>query len=70
MDFNIMALIATGLSAIVIVLNSIGLEMYTKMCYNSMMPTQENLVTNANETMPVKEVAPNASLNWVGNCGK
>ncbi|XP_057367253.1 uncharacterized protein LOC130688292 isoform X2 [Daphnia carinata] len=69
LDFNIMALISTALSAIIVVLNSIGLEMYTKLCYKSMVPTQENLITsNQNDTdVSAGRQASNA-LNWVGDC--
>ncbi|KAI9563204.1 hypothetical protein GHT06_010662 [Daphnia sinensis] len=69
LDFNIMALISTALSAIIVVLNSIGLEMYTKLCYKSMIPTQENLITsNQNDTdVSAGKQASNA-LNWVGDC--
>lgn len=65
-----MAVIATALSAILVVLNSIGLEMYTKLCYKSMVPTQDNLITgNRNDTsIPVEQVE-NTSLHWVGDCG-
>lgn len=75
LDFNIMTLIATTLSAILVVLNSIGLEMYTKLCYNSWLPTRENLITgdNQNGTMLAKGApmpAENAPFNWVGDCGK
>ncbi|KAK4026028.1 hypothetical protein OUZ56_015054 [Daphnia magna] len=69
LDFNIMALISTALSAIIVVLNSIGLEMYTKLCYKSMIPTQENLITSDQNGTDVSagRQASNA-LNWVGDC--
>lgn len=69
LDFNIMALISTALSAIIVVLNSIGLEMYTKLCYKSMLPTSENLITNQNDTAPAEPPTSNAPLHWVGECG-
>ncbi len=62
-----MALISTALSAIVVVLNSIGLEMYTKLCYKSMLPTSDNLITEKNNTAPAD--TSNAPLHWVGECG-
>ncbi|EFX88022.1 hypothetical protein DAPPUDRAFT_221246 [Daphnia pulex] len=72
LDFNIMALIATALSAIIIVLNSIGLEMYTKLCFKSMIPTKENLITSGkNETELTAGQQPttsSAAVNWIGEC--
>ena len=62
-----MALISTCLSAIVVVLNSIGLEMYTKLCYKSMLPTSDNLITDQNNTIPAD--SSNAPVHWVGDCG-
>jgi hypothetical protein len=68
-----MALISTALSAIIIVLNSIGLEMYTKLCFKSMIPTKENLITSGkNETELTAGQQPttsSAAVNWIGECG-
>lgn len=66
-----MALISTALSAIIVVLNSIGLEMYTKLCYKSMIPTRENLITsNQNDTDASGGRPSSNTLNWIGDCGK
>lgn len=73
LDFTIMAIASTAFSAIVVVLNGIGLEMYTKVCYKSMVPTPSNLITagkNETEVTAVEQnPASNSPLNWVGDCG-
>lgn len=69
-----MSLLSSMLSAIVIVLNSIGMEMYTKLCYTSILPLRENLKETAgtNATRPVEDQAPGgtSSVHWIGDCGK
>lgn len=72
LDFTIMAIVSTTLSAIVVILNGIGLEMYTKLCYKSMLPTSSNLITagkNETDVTAVQQPNSNTPVNWVGDCG-
>jgi len=74
MDFTVMSLLSSMLSAVVIVLNSIGMEMYTKLCYTSLLPLRENLKGTAgtNVTRAVEDQTPGdtSSVHWIGDCGK
>jgi len=61
----VMAMIASMLSSIVVVLNSIGLEMYAKLCSPPSEPSGGGDATiNVNGTM----TTPQDSF-WVGQCG-
>jgi hypothetical protein len=57
-----MSMIASMLSSIVVVLNSIGLEMYSKLCSNPSEGGDANLNVNGTMTTPQDSF-------WVGQCG-